>query len=107
MRARAVALMLLLLQGLIAASPFFEPRNEADLPRIHMEQKDAPHVDLHRDDDCALCSARASFAVPPLPVSPVVEAGCETLVAASDVELIAKSDIRVGKSPRAPPVRSA
>jgi hypothetical protein len=102
-RVRSVALLLLVLQGLIAASPFYEPRNVADLPRVHMEQKDAPHVDLHNEDTCAVCSARAVFATLPGPVCPLIEAGRQLVVAAAAAEVSPSADARVGTLSRAPP----
>ena len=102
-RVRSVALLLLVLQGLIAASPFYEPRNVADLPRIHMEQKDAPQVDLHNDDTCAVCSARAVFATLPGPVCPLIDADRQSIGAAAAAEQSPSADTRVGTLSRAPP----
>ena len=102
-RVRSVAFLLLVLQGLIAASPFYEPRNVADLPRIHMEQKDAPHVDLHNEDTCAVCSARAVFATLPGPICPLIDAGRQAIVSAAAAQLAPSADARVGTLSRAPP----
>jgi len=102
-RVRFVAFLLLVVQGLIAASPFYEPRNVADLPQIHMEQKDAPHVDLHNEHTCAVCSARAVFATLPGPVCPLIDAGRQLIVAAAAAEETSSADARVGTLSRAPP----
>ena len=106
-RTRSVALLLLVLQGLIAATPFVERRSVSDLPRIHVEQKDAPHLDLHNDDTCALCSVRAEFATPPGAVCPLVETGRPQLVSAGDVDASRSTDARVGNLSRAPPPLTA
>lgn len=102
-RVRSVAFLLLVVQGLIAASPFYEPRNVGDLPRVHMEQKDAPHVDLHNEHTCAVCSARAVFAIVPGPVCPLLDVDRQPIVAAAAVELAPSADARVGTLSRAPP----
>ncbi|MHB1313090.1 MAG: hypothetical protein ACYC3L_13825 [Gemmatimonadaceae bacterium] len=107
-RVRSVAFLLLVVQALIAASPFYEPRNVADLPRIHMEQKDATHVDLHNEHTCAVCSARTVFVVLPGPACPLIDAaGRQALVAATAAGLAPSADVRVGPLSRAPPSLSA
>jgi len=102
-----VAFLLLVVQALIAASPFYEPRNVGDLPRIHMEQKDATHVDLHNEHTCAVCSARTVFVVLPGPVCPLMVAGRQPMVAATAEQLAPSADVRVGSLSRAPPSLAA
>ncbi len=102
-RVRGVAFLLLVLQGLIAASPFLEPRNTGDLPRIHMEEKDAPHLDLHSDDTCALCSARTILAIVPLLHRPVRAAGHQPPPLVADAQPAASADALLHNFSRAPP----
>ncbi len=102
-RVRGVAFLLLVLQGLIAAAPFLEPRNTGDLPRIHMEEKNAPHLDLHSEDTCALCSARTILAIVPLPHRPVREAGHQPPPPVADAQPAASADAFLDHFSRAPP----
>jgi hypothetical protein len=88
--ARACALALLVLQGLVAVLPSFEPRPAAGSPVVHVEQKDAQHADIHDDERCALCAARNVLALRAAPMP------------AHD-KIATPADVRVGSLSRAPP----
>lgn len=102
---RAIALTLLVLQGLMAVLPSFEPRPAAGPPVIHVEQKDAQHADMHDDERCALCAARNVLAVRATPMAPLASVAHTPLPAAND-KIATPADAHVGNLSRAPP-RSA
>lgn len=68
-RARAIAFLLLVMQGFIALSPLGEPRAGGVALQIHVEAQGTTHPDTHRDDTCALCAARSAFAALQVPVT--------------------------------------
>jgi hypothetical protein len=100
---RAVALALLVLQGLVAVLPSFEPQPTAGAPVAHVEQQDAQHADMHDDESCALCAARNVLAVRALPMSPLVDGSHTPLPAATSDKIATPADARVGNLSRAPP----
>ena len=101
--ARAVALSLLVLQGLVAVLPSFEPRPAAGSPVVHVEQKDAQHADMHDDERCALCAARNVLAVRAVPMAPLGGSTHSPLPAAAYDPIATPADARVGNPSRAPP----
>ncbi|MDP1889492.1 MAG: hypothetical protein Q8K55_01255 [Gemmatimonadaceae bacterium] len=104
--ARAVALALLVLQGLVAVLPSFEPRPAAGAPVVHVEQQDAQHTDMHDDESCALCAARNVLAVRALPMAPLTSVSHAPLPAAAQEKVATPADARVGNLSRAPPVNA-
>ena len=101
--ARAVALALLVLQGLVAVLPSFEPRPAAGSSVVHVEQKDAQHADMHDDESCALCAARNVLAVRALPMSPLAGIAHAPLPVDAYEKVATPADARVGNLSRAPP----
>lgn len=100
---RAVALALLVLQGVVVVLPSFEPRPAAGSPVAHVEQQDAQHADLHDDESCALCAARNVLAVRAVPMSPLADVSHVPLPAATSDKVATPADARVGNLSRAPP----
>jgi len=70
-RVRCVALLLLVLQALMAASPLLERRDSDGPPRVHVEHHDAHHPNQHNDASCALCRVRATTMVASVSVNPL------------------------------------
>ncbi|MFA6165328.1 MAG: hypothetical protein WC700_01840 [Gemmatimonadaceae bacterium] len=100
---RALALALLVLQGLVAVLPSFEPRPAAGAPVVHVEQKDAQHADMHNDESCALCAARNVLALRAVPMSPLAGISHTPLPTAAYDKIATPADARVGNLSRAPP----
>lgn len=100
---RAIALLLLVLQGAQVVLPSLEAREASGPPAVHVEEKDARHVDLHNDATCILCAARGALAaLPPSAPSPAVLRHVEA-VAASQARVATPADRSVGNLSRAPP----
>lgn len=101
--ARAGALVLLVLQGLVAVLPSFEPRPAAGSPVVHVEQKDAQHADMHNDERCALCVARNVLGLRAVPIPPLAGIAHVPLPVAAHDKIATPADVRVGSLSRAPP----
>jgi len=100
---RSIALLLLVLQGFVAASPLFEARDADGPPRVHVEQRDAHHPHQHNPDSCALCSARTTTMVASVPVCPL-GAGLRCAIVVSAAASVAhSSDAGLDHLSRAPP----
>ena len=100
---RAAAFALLVLQGLVAVLPSFEPRPAAGTPALHVEQQDAQHADMHNDESCALCAARNVLALRAVPMPPLAGIAHVPLPTAADDKIATSADARVGNLSRAPP----
>jgi hypothetical protein len=101
--ARVCALTLLVVQGLVAVLPSFEPRPAAGSPVVHVEQKDAQHADMHDDERCALCVARNVLALRAVPMSPLAGIAHVSLPVPAHDKIATPADVRVGSLSRAPP----
>lgn len=101
---RYLALLLLVLQGFVAASPLFEGRNVDGPPRVHVEQRDAHHPDQHNEASCALCSVRATSMVASVPLRPISEGQGRSIVRAAGMAVAVASDAGLDHHSRAPPV---
>jgi len=100
---RAIALLLLLTQGLVGASPLFEKRDVGGPPRVHLEQRDAQHPNQHNEASCALCSARATSMVASVPVCPLGEGLRRSIVVSAAASIAYSSDAGLDHHSRAPP----
>lgn len=102
-RARAMAFLLLVIQGLIAVSPLGEPRGGGNALQVHVEAQGSSHADLHSDDTCALCAARNAFAAPQVPVATLTEVGRLATVAVAREIASPSADGTSAHLSRAPP----
>ena len=98
---RLASLALLALQGAVALSPLVEGRSEQRLG-AHAEQDGARHLNLHNEDTCALCSARAQTAMPAEPAPAIAGAALKVVAAMETYAAPAREQAHHNRS-RAPP----
>ncbi len=98
-----VALLLLLMQGMVAVAPAFESRPSASAPVVHVEQKDAQHADMLHNDRCVVCTARNSLATGPEQDAPAVSVARGWAVVESAPKVATPADPHAGNPSRAPP----
>lgn len=104
---RYIALLLLVLQGFVVASPFFEARDSDGPPRVHVEQRDARHPHQHNPDNCALCSARTTTMVASVPVCPLGGGLRRSIVVSAAASIAYSSDAGLDHHSRAPPATAS
>ncbi len=102
-RVRYVALLLFIVQAMVAASPLFERRDNDGPPRVHVEQQDARHPNQHNESRCALCSARATSMLASVPLCPLGPSARRTITHDAAGFAVVSADAGLDHHSRAPP----
>jgi hypothetical protein len=103
-RRRITALALLAVQGVIAASPLWEPKLEAPL-RSHAEREAARHPGMHNEATCGVCAVRLMSASLPVRVVHADTSPGQQRHPMWEASASAPRDVTPANLSRAPPLR--